>query len=264
MKKIAILGVGNLGASIAKGLIENQAYEYLYLSRRNHQGITHFKESKNVILAESNIVAVRESDIVIVAVQPRHFKGVLEEIKPVLRGEQLLISTVTGVSISEIEKILTFEQPIARAMPNTAISVGKSMTCFSFNKIGICKKDYAFDVFENLGKCMVIPEDKMQAATVICASGIAFWLRLIRATMQGAIQMGFESNDALEISLQTCLGAVSILEATGRHPEQEIDIVTTPGGCTIEGLNEMENGGLSSALIKGLLASYEKINQMKE
>jgi pyrroline-5-carboxylate reductase len=103
----------------------------------------------------------------------------------------------------------------------------------------------------------------MQAATVICASGIAFWMRLIRATTQGAIQLGFEAKEAQELAMQTCYGAASLLIESGNHPEQEIDRVTTPMGCTIEGLNEMEHQGLSSSLIKGIVTSFEKINQIK-
>ena len=103
----------------------------------------------------------------------------------------------------------------------------------------------------------------MQAATVICASGIAFWMRLIRATAQGGIQLGFESDQALEMSMKTALGAAKLLEKNNSHPEDEIDKVTTPNGCTIEGLIEMEHQGLSSALIKGLTKSFEKINTMK-
>ena len=104
----------------------------------------------------------------------------------------------------------------------------------------------------------------MQAATVICASGIAFWMRLIRATTQGAIQLGFEAEIAQEMAMQTCLGAATLLVESGSHPEEEIDRVTTPGGCTIEGLNEMEHSGLSSSLIKGLVTSFNKINQISK
>jgi len=113
-----------------------------------------------------------------------------------------------------------------------------------------------------LGKTMCIEEKLMQSATVICASGIAFWMRLIRATAQGAVQLGFHAAEAQELAVQTCLGAASLLVKSGNHPEQEIDKVTTPSGCTIEGLNEMEHQGLSSSLIKGLVTSFEKINQI--
>ena len=97
-----------------------------------------------------------------------------------------------------------------------------------------------------------------------CASGIAFWMRLIRATTQAAIQLGFDAEDAQELSMYTCRGAASLLIQNGQHPEEEIDKVTTPKGCTIEGLNEMEHKGLSSSLIQGMIASYNKITNIKK
>ena len=104
----------------------------------------------------------------------------------------------------------------------------------------------------------------MQAATVLCASGIAFWMRIIRAMTQGGIQLGFEAREAMKMSTFTALGASSLLLDNNSHPEKEIDKVTTPNGCTIKGLNEMEHKGLSSSIIQGLVASFEKINEMSK
>lgn len=118
-------------------------------------------------------------------------------------------------------------------------------------------------IFNRMGHTLDIPEERMQAATVICASGIAFWMRLIRATTQGAIQLGFDAQEARELAVHTCNGAAELLIESGNHPEQEIDRVTTPMGCTIQGLNEMEHQGLSSSLIRGMVASFEKINEFK-
>ena len=195
--------------------------------------------------------------------QPKQLHTVLEEIKEVVDPKKhTIISVVTGRKTGEIESVLGSDVPIIRSMPNTAISVGQSMTCLSSNDRGKENMEYAKTIFNSLGKTMCIEEKLMQAATVICASGIAFWMRLIRATTQGAVQLGFDSKEAQELSVQTCLGAASLLIHSGSHPEQEIDKVTTPSGCTIEGLNEMEHQGLSSSLIKGLVTSFEKINQI--
>ncbi|GLB52350.1 pyrroline-5-carboxylate reductase [Neptunitalea chrysea] len=262
--KIAILGAGNLGLAIAKGLIVNNAITSLYLTKRSVSSIENYADYGNVFTTTSNKEAVEKSDIILLAVQPRHLEGVLHEIKDILTEKHVLISTVTGFKIPKIEAIVGSDQFIVRAMPNTAISVGKSMTCICSNEKGKKRVNVAMAIFKRLGNAIEIPEEQMQAATVICASGIAFWMRLIRATTQGAIQLGFESNEALEMSMHTCLGAASLLVESGHHPEQEIDRVTTPGGCTIEGLNEMEHEGLSSSLIKGLIASFDKINQISK
>ena len=261
--KIAIIGAGNLGKSIAKGLINNNAITTLYLTKRNVESIKEFEVFKGVTLTSDNALAVTESDILIFAVQPSQLEAILKDIAPLLTENHVIISTITGFSISRIEGIVGTDKFIIRAMPNTAISVGKSMTCIATNEQGKKKAKLALAIFNRLGHSMEISEEKMQAATVICASGIAFWMRLIRATTQGAIQLGFEAEQAHELATQTCFGAASLLLESGRHPEQEIDRVTTPSGCTIEGLNAMEHQGLSSALIQGIVASFEKINQIK-
>jgi len=262
--KIAIIGTGNLGKSIAKGLITNNAITTLYLTKRNLSEIQDLDGFKNVTLTTKNIEAVKQSDILIFAVQPAHFEQILNEIKPYLTENHVLISTITGYSISKIESQVGQNQFIIRAMPNTAIAVGKSMTCICSNEKGRKRIEIAEAIFNRLGHTLAIPESQMQAATVVCASGIAFWMRLIRATTQAAIQLGFDAKEAQELAMYTSEGAASLLITNGNHPEEEIDRVTTPQGCTITGLNEMEHKGLSSSLIQGMVASFDKINIIKE
>jgi len=261
--KAAIIGAGSLGQSIAKGLLLNKTVTSLYMTKRNTSSLQSFKEFDEVILTSDNVEAVKNADVLIFAIQPRHFENILKNIQPFLTKNHVLISVITGFSIAKIEAIVGEDQFIIRSMPNTAASVGQSMTCLSPNKKGKEKVAVAKTIFNSLGVSMEIPEEQLQAATVICASGIAFWMRLIRATTQGAIQLGFEADEAHELAMQTCFGAATLLKESGNHPEAEIDRVTTPGGCTIEGLNEMEHQGLSSSLIKGINKSFDKINQIK-
>ena len=260
--KIAIIGAGNLGLSIAKGLITNNSITQLYLTRRNPSSISEWEEYKNTLVTSDNRKAVAESDIIILAVQPAQLDGVLTSISDLLNEKHVLISTVTGYSIAKIEGIVGTNQHIVRSMPNTAISVGKSMTCLCANAKGKSRLPLAEAIFNGLGTSIVIDEKHMRAATVICASGIAFWMRLIRATTQGGVQLGFDADEAMKMSMYTAMGAASLLIETNSHPEQEIDKVTTPQGCTIEGLNEMEHQGLSSSLIRGIVASFNKINNI--
>ncbi len=261
--KIAIIGTGNLGCSIAKGLITTNAITTLYLTKRHLDSIKEFEGYKGVTLTTDNAEAVKNSDILIFAVQPSHLEAILKDIKPLLNENHVLISTITGFSLAKMEGIVGQDKFLIRAMPNTAIAVGKSMTCICSNENGENRIKLAEAIFNRLGTSIVIPENKMQAATVICASGIAFWMRLIRATTQAAIQLGFEATEAQELAMHTCEGAANLLITTGNHPEQEIDKVTTPKGCTIEGLNEMEHKGLSSSLIQGMVSSFNKINSIK-
>jgi pyrroline-5-carboxylate reductase len=261
--KIAIIGTGNLGCSIAKGLITTNAITSLYLTKRNLNSIKDFEGYKNVYLTTDNREAVKNSDILIFAVQPAHLEKILLDIKDLFTEKHVLISTITGFSIAKMESLVGEDKFVIRAMPNTAIAVGKSMTCLCSNEKGVERIKIAEAIFNRLGTSIVIPEHLMQAATVVCASGIAFWMRLIRATTQAAIQLGFDAKEAQELAMNTCEGAASLLINTGNHPEQEIDKVTTPKGCTIEGLNEMEHKGLSSSLIQGMVASFNKINSIK-
>ncbi|ELR69618.1 Pyrroline-5-carboxylate reductase [Fulvivirga imtechensis AK7] len=264
---IAIIGAGNLGLAIYNGLDKGGLLgsNKLILTRRDITGLKDINHSAVTVISD-NVKAVSQADIIIFAVQPKQLKKVLEEVREVLNPEKhTLISVITAVTITEIAASLNADFPIIRAMPNTAIAVLQSMTCMAYNDKGKEKVKAVQTIFNCVGKTLVIQEELMQAATVVCASGIAFWMRFIRATTQGGVQLGFDAEYAQEIAVQTCLGAASLLgENHGSHPEKEIDKVTTPQGCTISGLNEMEHNGLSSALIKGLVKSYERINKMKE
>jgi pyrroline-5-carboxylate reductase len=264
--KIAIIGVGNLGYSIALGVLgESQInFKSLYLSKRNTKTLNSFENFPKVTITCDNKEAVKNSDIVILAVQPGQLEPILKTVYDAIDpSRHTIISVIAGRSIEQIEKSLPANVAIIRSMPNTAISVSQSMTCLSANTKGEKNIDSAKAIFNCLGSTKYIEEHLMQAATVICASGIAFWLRLIRASAQGAIQLGFEADVAQELSMQTAFGAATLLMKSQGHPEQEFHKVTTPGGCTIAGLNEMENKGMSKAFIKGLIQSYEKINELK-
>ncbi len=261
-KNIAIIGAGNLGLAITKGLLKSGLLNQneLTITRRKLEGLDEFAE-KGIIVTDDNKQAVKKADIVLLAVQPQQLTKVVEEIKDVL-VEKLIISTITGVKLKMLEEQVGGTNQVVRAMPNTALAVQQSMTCISTNA---SKEDVELvqSIFSVLGETIVIEDELMQAATVLGASGIAFWLRLIRATTQGGIQLGFDAPEAQKIAVQTCMGAASLLSNGSKtHPESEIDKVTTPKGCTISGLNEMEHKGMSSALIQGLVTSFKKINEI--
>jgi pyrroline-5-carboxylate reductase len=261
--KIAIIGAGNLGLSIAKGILNSNGATKMYLTKRDTKSIEAFEKFGNVTITTDNREAVSQSDILIFAVQPGHFAQILQDVEDLLGENHVIISTITGFGIDKMESIIGKDHYIIRSMPNTAISVGKSMTCMCSNEKGKKRIDLTKAIFNRMGHSMDIPESQMQAATVICASGVAFWMRLIRATTQGAIQLGFDAQEAQELAMHTCSGAASLLIESGNHPEEEIDRVTTPMGCTITGLNEMEHQGLSSSLIRGIVASFDKITEFK-
>lgn len=262
--RIAILGAGNIGLSIAGGLLASERFVpgNIILTRRRVHMLSEIQES-GVLVTSDNPRAVDSSDIIIISVEPQQLDGLLEDIKDVLRPDRhMIISVVTGARISQIAGITGEGIPVVRAMPNIAISVCESMTCLASDGTNVDALKIADNLFGLLGKTLVITEDEMIAATVIGACGVAFFLRAIRAASQGGIEIGLPAGHALNIAIQAAKGAASLLLAEGKHPEQEIDRVTTPKGCTIAGLNLMEYEGFSSAMIKGISLSAEKAAQL--
>ena len=258
--KIAIIGGGNLGASIAEGLHKSHLYvsKDITVTRRKIELLKHLSES-GLNVHSDNLLAVKNADIIIIAVKPYNVDKILNEIKPALTTEHIVVSVATGFPISQMQTIVGENIQIFRAMPNTAISICESMTCIATNNGDEGARNEIIKLFDQLGQSIIINEDLMDAATVLAACGIAYALRFIRAASQGGIEIGFDAQTAMQISAQTVKGAAGLLIEGKQHPEWEIDKVTTPQGCTIAGLNEMEHQGFSSSLIKGILTSYNKI-----
>lgn len=259
-KKIAIIGCGNLGMSILNGLLtQGISPSNITATRRNIDPLSHLKDT-GVNITNDNVKAIQESDIVIVALKPYVILNVISEIKEHFNPEQhILISLATGVSLNQLEEVVSNATPIFRAMPNTGADVGMSMTCICGKSNKSENEELVKHCFNSIGETIVINEDLMDAATVLGACGIAYVLRFIRAMIQGGVQIGFDAKTATEIVTHTVKGAAELLIQNGEHPEFEIDKVTTPKGCTIAGLNEMEHNGMSSALIKGIVTSYDII-----
>jgi pyrroline-5-carboxylate reductase len=260
--QIAIIGGGNLGKSIALGLLESKftAPQNMMVTRRNLSALIELKE-KGIGVTNNNNAAIKKADIILLCIKPYQAEQVLAGICKDLKSNQILISVVTGVSITDLEKLIGLKMPLFRAMPNTAIAVMQSMTCISTLHASPAHIKKVEDLFNSVGKSVLIEDSLMDAATVLGACGTAFALRFIRAKIQGGIEIGFDSKTASLIAAQTVLGAAELLLQTGSHPEAEIDKVTTPKGCTIAGLNEMEHQGFSSSLIKGVITSYQKISK---
>ena len=258
--KISIIGGGNLGSAIAAGLLKSNFCEAtnITVTKRNIATLTSLQE-KGINILTDNLKATLEADVIILAIKPFQIKEILEEIKVNITQNQLLISVVTGISIEEIIRIVGNDVSVVRAMPNTAIAIQESITCLSSGKINADQLAYTEALFSALGKTVFIDEKLMNAATVLGACGTAYAMRYIRASVQGGIEIGFDAATASLIVAQTVKGAAELLLTTKTHPEQEIDKVTTPKGCTIAGLNEMEHQGFSSAIIKGIAASFHKI-----
>ncbi len=260
--KIALIGCGNLGMSILNGLMNHDSFKHrsIFATKRNITDLSHIN-SPNVTVTCDNELAVRESEIIIVALKPFNILEILEGLKNEITEKHTIVSLATGVSIDEIRSVIGNKASVFRAMPNTGAGVSESMTCICTDEKMNVKKENVKSIFDAIGTTIYIDENLMESATVLGACGIAYVLRFMRAMIQGGIQIGFDAKTASTIVAQTVKGASELLIQNKQHPEYEIDKVTTPKGCTIVGLNEMEHNGFSSSLIKGLIASFDKIEK---
>ncbi|NOU60777.1 pyrroline-5-carboxylate reductase [Marinifilum caeruleilacunae] len=262
-EKICVIGCGNLGKSIAKGLLEHESFnsENLIATRRKLHVIEDLKKLGAEITSD-NLYAVQQSNIILLAVKPYNVGKIIREIKPEIKeGKHTLVSLATGLGTTEISEMLDHKIPVFRAMPNIAADIRESVTCICGRNSNENQTEKVKFIFDAVGESLIINEELMEAATILGACGIAFVFRFIRAMIQGGIQIGFDANTANQIVSQTVKGAAEMLQKNSNHPESEIDKVTTPKGCTIVGLNEMEHQGFSSSLIRGIVTSFEKIEK---
>lgn len=255
--KATIVGGGNIGLALAEGLLQAKVCrpEDIMITRRSATSLEPL-QGRGFRTSLDNTEAIRGADAIFICVLPQQLDAALAQLKPAIDlKKQLVVSVVTGAHTQVFRDKLGDELRIVRAMPNTAMKVGASMTCLAAVNTTDEDQEIVQSIFDTMGQCIWIAEDMMSAATALCACGIAFFLRTIRAASQGGVEIGFHAHDALKIAAQTAFGAAKLLIANGTHPEEEIDKVTSPKGCTIAGLNEMEHQGLSSAFIKGIRTS---------
>jgi len=255
--KVHIIGGGNLGVSIALGLAKFSKNNQVTVTRRNTSSILYL-EQLGVTVSTDNKHNIKEADVIILTIKPYQVNTVLAEILPVI-SSKVIASAVSGLSIEMLQNKIGDTHHAIRIMPNIAAQFGASATCIAFNEKDKENAQNVVALFQDLGTAPIIDEKLMDAATVLAASGTAFALRYIRASMQAGIEIGFDWKTALAISAQTVKGAAEMIMEENIHPEQLIDRVTTPQGCTIAGLNEMEMHGFSSSLIRGIKTSLKQI-----
>ena len=261
MKKVGIIGCGNLGLSILKGIQKNNSELTVYASKRNLDSLD-IENFGNAIITSDNELLIKNCDVLIVALKPYTILPFLTDHKDMIDSSRhTIVSAATGVTINQMSAVVDKGVGIYRVMPNTASSVNESITAMCSNSDLLERRPEIESLFQSIGDVVFIEENLMESATILGACGVAYVLRFMRAMIQGGIEVGFDATTATKIVSQTMKGASELIIKNGTHPEQEIDKVTTPKGCTIVGLNEMEHAGFSSALIKGIVTSYQKIEK---
>lgn len=260
--RITIIGAGNMGGAIARGLITGTMIETSNI-RVSDIGEQSLKSLKNfapeITVSTSNTQVILNADIIIIAVKPWLVEKIANEIsKTINYQKQLIVSVAAGVDFNELASLFNEEATMFRIIPNTAIDVLQSVSTVASYNATTDQEKLIKQIFSALGKVFIVPEAQLNAFMSLSSCGIAYAFRYIRAAMEGGVEMGIPAETAKEVVLQTLRGAVELLESTKTHPEAEIDKVTTPGGITIKGLNEMEAHGFTNAVIKGLKASHIK------
>ena len=263
--KIAIIGAGNMGGAIACGLAATGHFSEgeIVCSNPSTPKLERLKQQYDIIsVTTDNREAAKGADIVVLAVKPWLAEGVVNEIKETFDSpEKMLISVVAEKSFSTLREWLAdaeCQPAIFRVIPNTAISVGESMTFVAADGATEEQTELIVKIFEYMGEAMLVSEKILEVGMVLASCGIAFALRYVRAAVEGGVELGVPAQQATRIVAATLKGAAELLLRNDSHPEQEIDKVTTAGGITIKGLNEMEHAGFTSAVIRGLKASAGK------
>lgn len=255
--KVAIIGAGNMGGAIARGLANGHYIkaEEITVSNPSQPKLDLLKaEHPHIHITNSNKEAAEGADIVIIAVKPWKVEEVLKPLR--LRQPQILVSVAAGLTFENLAHFVDPEMPIFRVIPNTAIAECASMTPIAARNASDEQIKMMIDLFNEMGFAILIEEKQFAAATALTSCGIAYVLKYVQAAMQAGVEMGIRPNDAMKMVAQTVEGAAQLLlKNEHTHPVLEIEKVTTPGGITIKGVNALEHEGFTSAVIKALKAS---------
>lgn len=256
--KICLIGAGNLGGAVARGLVRGGVpAQDITLTASRTSTLEKFKAAGfNTTL--DNAAAVRDATFVLVAVKPWLVEEIATQIAPELDAEtQTLVCLAPGVSAQKLEELFPGDLPIVYAIPNTAAEIGKSATIIASVRAFEAQTANVAELMERAGSTIVLPASKMLAGTSVTSCGIAYALRYIRAAVEGAVELGIPPATACKAVCDTVAGAAGLLTEKGTHAEEEIDRVITPGGLTIKGLNAMEEAGFSAAVVAGLKAGIK-------
>lgn len=263
--RIALIGAGNMGEALMRGLLRAQAVtpEQVVATGRRQQRLDELAQAYGVEVTRDNVAAVRDANIVLLAVKPQIFGAVLEQIEPAVRADALVISVAAGVTIRSIERHLGASSRIVRAMPNTPALVDTGATALAAsNHVQEQDLQRARTIFEAVGQVIHVDEALMDAVTGLSGSGPAFVFAIIEAFSDAGVRVGLPRYQAQALAAQTVLGSAKMLLETGEHPGVLKDRVTSPGGTAIAGLHTLENGGLRTTLINGVVAAAERSREL--
>lgn len=264
-KKIAFLGGGNMAEALIKGLIAAGAArpEQVLVTDISADRLAHLKNAYGILPQKNNSGAVREAEVVILCVKPQVIEKVLAEIAPAIDGKKLVISIAAGISIAKIEKALKDGARVVRVMPNTpALVLAGAAALARGGHATIDDVALAQDIFNAVGRAVVVEEKLMDAVTGLSGSGPAYVFMIIDALSDAGVKAGLPRPLALELAAQTVYGSAKMVLETKEHPGKLRDMVTSPGGTTIEGLHALEKGKFRATLMNAVEAATARSKEL--
>jgi pyrroline-5-carboxylate reductase len=266
-QRLAVVGAGKLGEALIRGLLGAGSFtpDRITVTAGTPERAQALRDQLGVGAAPDNVTAARDAEVVVLAVKPQQVAPVLGELRAALRPEQLLISVAASVSTAFIEKHLDGPVPVVRAMPNTAALIQRAITGVARGRhAAAAHLEAARRIFSSVGRVVVVDEKHLDAITGLSASGLAFLYVVIESLAEGGVKMGLPRHLATELAAQTMLGAGAMVLETGAHPALLKDDVTTPAGTTIDGLLQLEEGGLRVTLIKSVVHATHRARELLE
>jgi pyrroline-5-carboxylate reductase len=265
VRKLALIGCGKLGEGLLSGMLGSQLVpvHHVEVTVAHQPRADYLAEKYGVKAHTKNAQAVAGADLVLVSLKPQQVKGFLHDVKKVLRNDAVVISAAASVTTALIERELGHPARVVRAMPNTPCLIRQGMTALAAGHHATPEDiSLAREIFGSMGRTVVVDEKHMDAITGLSASGPAYVYMIIESLAEGGVKLGLPRELSTELSAQTLLGASALVLHTGEHPAKLKDVVTTPAGCTIDGLLELEEGGLRVTLIKAVVRAAQRAKEL--
>lgn len=264
-KKAAVLGAGKMGSILLKALLEKGmlSREATKATVAHSERAATLSEKLGIAVGTDNLAAVKDADLIFVCVKPQVVEELMDQVRPNITAKQLIISVAASVPTSQIESALRQNVPVVRAMPNTPCVLGHGMTGLCKGRFADAKHlEIASALFNLVGRTVVVDEKHMDAVTALSASGPAYIYIILESLAEAGVKVGLPRDIATLLAAQTTLGAASVVLETGDHPALLKDAVTTPAGCTIDGIMELEEGKLRVTLIKAVVKAAQRAKEL--
>ncbi len=263
--RIAVIGAGKMGTTLIHAILERTSLEpqQVVATRKHSEPLAQLSETEGIATTTDNIQAIRNADLVLLCVKPQIVSEVLKQIGPHLDPKQVVVSVAAGVTTMKIEAELAAGVSVIRAMPNTASLIGAGMTAICAGSAATEEQVRTTEkIFSAIGRTVVLDENHFDAVTGLAASGPAFIYIIVEALAEGGVKVGLPRSVATELAAQACFGAAKMVLETGAHPALLKDDVTTPAGCTMDGILTLEEGGLRVTLIKAVVEATRRSGEL--